>query len=446
MHWWPCRFGVALLLLTVVTIAHADQWPQWLGPQRDGVYREAGVVTAIPTAGLPVKWTAKIAHGYAGPAVAGGKVFLFDYLITDGELGYHPSRPDQLSGEERLTAYDAITGKQLWQKSYSRDYAVSYGGGPRCTPTVDGELVYTLGAEGDLVCRQVADGAEVWRKNFRQQYGAVTPIWGHSAHPLVFGDLLICVAGGEGSVAVAFDKRTGEERWKNLTAGEPGYCPPTLIEHNGGRQLLIWHPENLNALTPETGKLIWSFPAQPLYGMAIGAPQKLGDKLFISAIGNVSVLMQLKPDGSDVETLWAGGPKSAVRTANMTAVMTPGAIYGVDCETSELIAVSLTDGQRLWATKAPVTDSPRGRHGTAFLVRHQPPGGDVNQFFIFNEQGELITAQLTPHAYTETGRMKVLEPTSYTFGRSVVWSHPAFADKALFARNDKQLVCVDLSE
>ncbi|MEM6655253.1 MAG: PQQ-binding-like beta-propeller repeat protein [Planctomycetota bacterium] len=441
----PVISAAALCLSTGVS-AHADDWPQWLGPQRDGVYREEGVVSEIPDGGLPIKWSADVGYGYAGPAVADGRVYLFDYVVESGEIKNLPSTRDELAGSERLTAYDAATGDVVWRREYAREYAVSYGGGPRCTPTVDGDRVYTLGAEGDLVCRQTADGEELWRRSFRDDFGVTTPIWGHSAHPLVVGDLLVCVVGGPGSVAVAFDKLSGEERWRNLSAGEPGYCPPTLIRHNGAQQLLIWHPESLNALRPTTGEVVWSLPVRPSFGMSITQPRQLDDKLYIGAIGNVSVLMQLRPDGSDVDVLWSGGPKQGVRTANATAHLEAGVVYGVDCETSQLMAVSMVDGERLWTTQEPVFGGGRARHGTAFLVRHETAGAPTGRYFLFNELGELITAELTADSYTETGRMPVLAPTSSAFGRPVVWSHPAFAGRAVFARNDEKLVCVDLSE
>ncbi|MEM8865758.1 MAG: PQQ-binding-like beta-propeller repeat protein, partial [Planctomycetota bacterium] len=129
--------------------------------------------------GAPVKWRADVAYGYAGPAISDGKVYLFDYVLESGEIANLPSRRDELTGAERLTCFDAATGKVLWRKQYDRDYAVSYGGGPRCTPTVDGDRVYTLGAEGDLTCWKTADGAQLWQINFGEAFGVETPIWGH---------------------------------------------------------------------------------------------------------------------------------------------------------------------------------------------------------------------------------------------------------------------------
>lgn len=436
----------ALIVFMTAMPAVADDWPQWMGPQRDGIYRETGIVARIPEEGLPVRWRQPVRYGYAGPAVAEGRVYLFDYDIKSGKVENLPSRRDELSGDERLTCFNATSGKLLWRKASPRRYKVSYGGGPRCTPTVDGDLVYTLGAEGDLECRQVGNGELVWAKNFKAAYGVETPVWGHSAHPLVVGDLLCCVAGGYGSVAVAYDKLTGEERWRALSANEPGYCPPTLIKHAGIDQLLIWHPESINSLNPQTGEVYWSLELRPSYGMSVMAPQKRGNLLFASAIGSVSALMKLDDQKPAAEFVWRDiGPKSSVYCANSTPHMEEGVLYGVDCEKSTLVAVDLENGKRLWQTLDPTLGpegSRRDRHGTAFLIKHEPTGN----YFLFSETGHLILAHLTPDGYQELGRTKILEPTSSTFGRPVVWSYPAFANRSVYARNDEELVCIGLTE
>src|SRR4029079_15599930 len=132
--------------------------------------------------------------------------------------------------------------------------------GPRCTPTVHEGKVYALGAEGNLLCLDAASGKPVWSKDFQKDYKATTALWGYSSHPLVDGMKLICVVGGEGSVAVAFNKDTGKEVWKAINSKDPGYTSPSIIEAGGRRQLLIWHPEAICSLDPESGKEFWSVP------------------------------------------------------------------------------------------------------------------------------------------------------------------------------------------
>ena len=198
--------------------AIADDWPQWGGPQRDSVWREEGIVETLPavdpkTGMLPRKWTAKIGSGYAGPAVADGRVFVTD-RIADQNL-------------ERVLCFDAETGKELWKHEYEARYTISYPLGPRATPTVDGNRVYTLGAMGNLFCFDVATGQIVWQKNLPADFGTKIPAWGMAGAPLVDGDQLIVLAGGTpGAMVVSLDKQTGKERWRALDGPEPGYCAP----------------------------------------------------------------------------------------------------------------------------------------------------------------------------------------------------------------------------
>lgn len=445
-------FATSRLLLLATSIvslvalpSRGDDWPQWLGPHRLGRWQETGVVQTIPDAGLPVLWRVPVQGGYSGPAVVGNRVYLTDYMRTAGELANDPNGRTELSGRERVLCFDATDGSLIWKVEDDCPYALSYASGPRCTPTVDDGRVYTLGAEGHLLCLDAETGERLWEKNFKTDYDAPTPIWGFCAHPLVDGEQLICVVGGEGSVAVSFNKKTGEELWRHGSASEAGYCPPTIIESAGVRQLLIWDADNLNALVPETGKPLWSQPLKPGYGMSITAPRVAdtpdGQVLFASGIGRVAALFRLSSDSPGASVLWRGEPKTAVYSANATPFIEGTTLYGCDCDTGFLTAVDLATGERLWETSAPTMGTERrGKHGTAFLVRHGA------RTWLMSETGDLIVAQLSPEGYEELSRMHLLEPTNECFGREVVWSHPAFANRCIYARNDQELVCVSAAE
>jgi glucose dehydrogenase len=191
-----------------------------------------------------------------------------------------------------------------------------------------------------------------------------------------------------------------------------------------------------------------------MYGMSIMAPQvaetRAGRVLFASGIGRVAALFRLAADAPGAEVAWRGTPKSAVYCANSTPFIAGEVLYGCDCDTGMLTAVDLADGRRLWETAAATTGDRRGKHGTAFLVRQaepvaaDPPG--TSRTWLFGETGDLILARLSPEKYEELGRMRLLAPTNECFGREVVWSHPAFAGRHIFARNDRELVCVDAAE
>jgi outer membrane protein assembly factor BamB len=419
----------------------ADDWIQWMGNRRDGRWTETGVVTEIKEKGLPVVWRTKIGGGYAGPAVAGGRVFVTDFQTENAEFKNDPGNRNARIGVERVLCLDSKTGKQLWKHEYPRSYKISYAAGPRATPTVDGDRVYVLGAEGDLLCLKSASGGLVWAKNLAEAFQSETPQWGHAAHPLVHGDLLFCLAGGKGSVVVALNKLTGQPVWQSLSASEMGYCPPSLVRIADQEQLVVWHADAVCGLEPSSGKSLWTYPLAPQYKMSIAAPSLQGNRMFACGIGDTAEMFEFDEKGIPSKTIWKGKPKQSVFSGNATALWIDQVIYGADCQSGQFVAVDAKNGNRLWETFDLTTGVPdrRASHGTAFIVQN----GDTS--YLLAETGELIIAKLSSTGFEIKGRMKVLEPTGECFGRAVVWSHPAFADKCLFARNDSEIVCVNLS-
>ena len=250
---------------------------------------------------------------------------------------------------------------------------------------------------------------------------------------------MICLVGEKDSLLVSFDKRTGKQLWASLNAPEPGYCPPSIIEAGGVRQLLIWHPQAVVSVDPKNGEQYWAIELAPGYGMSINAPQKSGDLLYASGIGNAAATIRLAADKPTAEVAWRGKGNTGVYCSNSTPLIYEGVIYGVDCRKGMLRAVDLGSGERLWETNDPVTAEGGGGHGTAFLVRNG------SHFYLFNELGELVIATLDREGVNELGRQKLLEPTQEAFGRPVVWTHPAFANRHMFVRNDEELVCVSLA-
>lgn len=435
---------VILAWVTGLMAMAAEDWPRWMGAQADGVWREEGIRSDLDDKGAPVMWRVPVGWGYAGPSVADGRVYLADYQRTDGELMNNPGKAVTWQGKERLLCLDAKTGQELWQFEVAREYQLSYPGGPRATPTVADGMVYFLGAMGHLVALDAKSGEKVWQKDFQKDFGAKLPIWGFSAHPLVVGDTLYCLVGGEGSVAVAFEAKTGKVKWQAMSARSQGYSPPSLIKAGGVEQLVIWHPEAINGLNPNTGEIYWSLPLKPNYGMSVMTPQKSGNLLFASGIGRIGAMIKLAEDQPTAEFAWRGKPKTALYCCNSTPLIHDGVIYGSDIRSSALVAAKMEDGERLWSTQAPTIPEKYqrgGSHGTVYLARHEASGN----YWLVNEAGDLIVADLSPAGYRELGRQHVLEPTNEAFGRPVVWSAPAFAEKSVFMRNDKELVRLDLS-
>jgi len=436
------RLALALCLAT--TVARADDWPQWLGAQRDSVWRETGIVEKFPAEGPKIRWRTPIGGGYSGPAVAEGRVYLLDrQLAKDAKNPANAFSRGEIPGTERVLCLNEADGKILWAHEYDCPYTVSYAAGPRTTPTVSGGKVYALGAEGNLCCLDAATGKEIWARDFKKDFTIKTPMWGFAGHPLVDGQKLICLVGGEGSVAVAFDKDTGKELWRALSATEPGYAPPTIIEAGGRRQLILWHPQALNSLDPETGKVFWSEPGKANAGMTIPTPRQLGNLLFVTSFYNGSVMMRLDPKEPVATKIWQSKKPSEKETDALHSVMsTPfledGYIYGT-CSYGQLRCLKADTGERVWETFAATTGKPV-RWGNAFLVKN------ADRFFLFNENGDLIIAHLTPKGYEEISRTHLLDPINRDPGRLVVWSHPAFANRCVYARNDEEIICASLAK
>jgi outer membrane protein assembly factor BamB len=435
----------------------ADDWPQWMGPKRDGVWRETGILDKFPKGGLKAKWRTPIGGGYAGPAVVGNRVYVTDRVLAKGAKDpANPFQPTNSRGKERVLCIDADSGKLVWKHEYDCTYEMSYPCGPRTTPVVHGGKVYTLGAMGDLCCVDAATGKPVWSKNFMKVYDAPMPTWGFSSNPLLDGDKVICLVGGEGSVVVAFDKDTGKEKWKalSLNSSELGYCPPVIVNAAGKRQLIVWHPESVNSLDPETGKLYWSHPFKVGANMTIPTPRLHGDKLYLTCFYTGSLMLKLSADKDGTPTateLWRSKsrgerPKQTdkLHAVMCTPVLEGDYIYGV-CSYGQLRCLRVADGKREWEEMTATGNYKEPeRWANAFIV---PQG---KRYFLFNEKGDLIIATMTPKAYKELDRAHVLDPTGqlaagFSSPRKIVWSHPAFANRSMYARNDKEIVCVSLA-
>jgi outer membrane protein assembly factor BamB len=420
----------------------AADWPEWRGRGRLGVWEEDGILDKFPQSGLKVRWRTPVRGGFSGPAVAGGRVFVMDYQPKEGT-----SR-----GIERVQALDENTGKVLWTREWESDYrgiARSYAIGPRATPTVDGARVYVLGAKGALVCLRVEDGEVVWKKDFVADYKTQVPGWGMASAPLVDGNRLIAVAGGEnGAKVVAFDKMTGKEIWRALDASsEPGYSAPAIHEAGGRRQLIVWHASAVSAMDPVSGKVYWEIPFNARMGLAVMTPVKSGLQLFISSFYTGPMMMEMDDSKPAARMLWKGKVDNEIQTDGLhalinTPVIDGDYIYGI-CSYGQLRCLNARTGERVWETQAVTKE--KARWATGFIVRH----GD--RYFLNNDRGELIICKLSPSGYEEIGRTRLIKPTSEDgIGRremaAVNWSHPAYANRHIVARNDEEIVRLSLEK
>ncbi len=433
------RLLVILGLVSVMAPAHADDWPQWMGPQRDNVWRETGLLETLPKDRPDFVWRVPVAGGYAGPAVAGGKVFVTDYVTADDVKIDNFDRKAS-SGVERILCLDEKTGKELWKHEYPAKYTISYPAGPRTTPIVHNGKVYAQGAEGMLVCLPADGGKPFWSKDLKAVYKTKAALWGYASQPLLDGDKLIVLAGGEGTHCVALHKDTGEEIWRTGTGKEQGYSPPVIIKQAGVRQLILTRPDAVYAVDPETGKEFWSQPYTADNGSIIMTPIHSGNSLFVAGYNNRNLMLELATDKPGAKTLWRDKAKHAMSPINVQPFLMDGLVYGMDSD-GELRCMTIPDGEIKWATPQPLGRRKLGS-GTVFLVRQ----GETNRFWMFAETGDLILGELSPTGFRELSRTHLIEPTNFAFGREVVWCAPAFANRRIFVRNDKELVCVDLAK
>ena len=446
------RDAVAIVAASILALSflvqrvNAEDWPQWRGVDRDAVWRDTGLVERFPDDGLAVKWRVPVRGGFAGPAVADGRVFVLDYAETPGSR--------TMDGNERLVVLDEETGDLLWTQEWPATYRnihFKFATGPRATPTVEGGRVYILGAAGMLSCFDTATGDLVWRIDTQADYGVTVPVYGVSQSPLVEGDLLIVVLGGEPDAKIAaFDKATGEEVWRALeNNSETGYASPIVIDAGGARQLIVWHATAITSLDPATGEVWWEQPFAIGGGLSITTPVRSGRYLVVSQFFNGSMMLALNSDRPAARVLWRGRNRGELpeQTDTLHAILsTPIVVgdhlYGVGSY-GELRGIDATSGERLWQSDRM---NAQDRWATAYFVRN----GD--RYFVTNDSGDLIIAWFTPEGYREIDRTRLLAPTTRTQGgatgrwgdRAVLWAHPAFANRHVVARNDAEVVRLSL--
>lgn len=432
--------GIVVSLITAQVPTLAEDWPEWRGSGRQGVWNEDGILTRFPTAGLAYTWRVPIHEGYAGPAVAGGRVFVTDFVREEG-----------IHGTERALCLDEKTGKLLWKHEWKVDYAgtqPTWASGPRATPTVAGNTVYIVGGMGRLFAFDTRTGEVRWQHDFAKEFAAAIPTWGVTSAPLVHENLLIALVGGEEDAqVVAFDRDTGKEKWRALpSAGDPGYAPPVLVHAGGVDQLIIWHPRAVSSLNPRTGEVYWEQPFEIRMGLTVATPVIHDNHLLVSAFYDGAMMLELDPEKPLARRLWQKKGTSeqpadtqALHALISTPVLDGDFIYGIDSY-GELRGLKVANGARVWESLELFGKPTRWAAG--LMVRH----GD--HYFINNDRGELIMARLSPEGYEEIDRTELIEPTSKGGGRrergAVLWSHPAYANRHIIVRNDREIVRASL--
>lgn len=389
--------------------AGAD-WPQFLGPARDGVYGGDDVAADWGKSGPPVVWQRDVGHGFSGPVVVGGRLVLF-HRAGDREV---------------IDCLDALTGNPVWTGDGPATYRDDFGfdPGPRATPTIADGKVYTFGAQGVLTSRELAGGKPVWSVDTAADFGAPKGFFGMACSPLVEGGLVILNVGGRGGAGVvAFDAATGRVRWK-ATDDEAGYASPVAATVHGARRVFAFTGNGLAVLDPADGTVVSRFAWRAPIRASVNAatPLVIGDAVFLSSSYNAgAVLFGVAADGS-VKPVWSGDESLSNHYA--TSVHRDGFLYGFHGRQEQgpsLRCVELATGKVQW-------EEPNFGAGTVTLA------GD--RLLVLTEKGQLIIAPATPDGFERAAKAQVL-PFDCR-------AHPALAQGRLYARSKDKLVCVDL--
>jgi outer membrane protein assembly factor BamB len=421
-----CGFDGAVslaLLLSGLATMQAEDWPQWRGPNRDGIWNEAGLLQSFPPNGLKVSWRVPVGRGWSSPIVAQGRVYL-----TDVELA--PPSP-----RERVLCFEEASGRLLWSHPYAVDYPdwalTPDTGGPRATPIIRDGRLFTLGALGDLFCLDAAKGEVVWKKNLAKDY-QVKEFTGITASPLIENELLILyLCGKPAACVVAFDRDSGKEAWRALDDSFT-YSSPITLAAGGRRQLIVWTQEAVTSLDPGSGKTWWREEVPTSGDQAVSTPVFSSPWLFVAGL-----MFKLDANKPAASVLWPDtriGSKRILSNTS-TALLRGGCLFSARTS-GELVCLEAGTGKQVWQTNT-VTSLKNGS------CIHLTPNGD--SVLLFTDQGNLIRARLGSEGYQELSRVHVLDPTHAFNGRRVVWPPPAYANQHIFVRNDRELICASLA-
>ena len=399
-------------LLAIVPILLAGDWPQWLGPTRNGVSSEAVAPWKGP---LKVLWKKPVGEGHSSPVVAGGKVFL------------HTRVGDKT--EEALSAFDATTGELIW-KSVPQERGkfadpFKFGAGPRATPAVFDGKAYTYGITGMLTCIDADTGKLVWEVDTLKKYKANNLFFGVSGSPMVRGDMVLVEVGAKGASIVAFDRETGEEVWKSLD-DPASYGSPITIGKGKDRQVVFLTGKQLVGLAPLDGRLLWDFPLVDKFSESSTTPVVAGDILFGSSVTYGGVALKLGKDNgkTTVKELWKDGKYNCYFSTPVPAgphlYMVTGSLLQ---KKATLRCVELATGKERWKR-----ENVGAYH--ASLLRT----GD-GKLLLLEEEGDLCLVEPDPKEYRELARSKICGNT---------WAHPALSDGRLYVRDRNELICVQL--
>ncbi|MBC7856878.1 MAG: PQQ-binding-like beta-propeller repeat protein [Pirellulaceae bacterium] len=398
----------SLLLAILASTASAADWPQFLGPARNGISPETGLMKAWPKDGPKEVWRVKGGVGMSGIAVSGGKAMT---LV-------------QRDSKQWLLALDAKTGKTLWETPLAPEYENQMGKGPRGTPAVSGDQVFASTGEGILIALSVKDGKILWQHNPIKELGGTPADYGMACSPLVVGSQVIVTPGAAGAAVVAYDAKSGKIAWK--TGDDPaGYSSPALLKVGGKEQIVVFTGASAIGVQPGSGELLWRYAYETEFDCNIATPLAVDGRVFISCGENHGCVL-LDVAGKEPAIIWESqGTKSVFKNEWQTAIQLGGHLYGFDNVGSagpvtHLACINAATGVPVWQ---------KSRFGKGNLIAAD------GKLFLSTMQGELVVLSATPKGYEELRRKTILGTTRQA---------PALSSGLLYLRDDKEIVCLDV--
>jgi outer membrane protein assembly factor BamB len=395
---------IVLCLSTEIAAQVGGEWPQWRGPNRDGISKETGLLKQWPAEGPPLVWKASGAgRGYSSMAVANGRLFT---------MGLRGDR-------EFVIAFDVTTGKEAWATPHGSAYRDSRGDGPRGTPTVDGNNLYALGGNGDLSCIDAKTGRIVWAINILRKFGGENINWGISESPLVIGEKLLINAGGPGASIVALNKKDGAVIWKSQS-DKAGYSSGMPLQLGNTTQVVFFTDQRAVGLDLRDGKLLWEYSRASNDTANVATPVVRGNRVFISSdYGTGAGLVEIKADGRAQEVYFT----KDMRNHHSSSILIGDHLYGFS--SGVLTAMRFDTGEVAWRDRSV---------GKGSLVY-----ADGN-LYALSENGVVGLIEATPVAYRERGRFRIQQDSLPT------WTHPIISGGRLYLRDQDTIYAFDVRE
>lgn len=413
--------AVAAVLLLVLgclacqpMLADEFDWPQWMGPNRDGLSQETGLLKEWPEGGPPLVWMSReVGFGYAGPAIANGRIYLMG------------SR----DGVSYLISLDESTGEEVWAAEIGEDFDNGWGDGPRSTPTINGEHVYAMTATGTLVCCKLADGQEVWRADMLKMGGSV-PQWGYAESPLVDGEWVICTPGGPQGAMVKLDKATGEIKWQSAEIADGAQYSSVIKAAPAGRdQYIQLLQKKVFAVDPADGQVLWQ---QDWPGRVAVIPTPLyhdGKVYLTTGYGVGCRLIDLGESGIAATTVYEN---KVIKNKHDGLALVGEHLYGYS-DGGGWTCQEFATGDRVWKEKGELG---KGSIGYA----------DGMLYCLSEKTGEVVLLDASTEGWQEHGRFMLTPQTVHRNPKGAIWCHPVIANGKLYLRDQELFFCFDVKQ